>query len=468
MRRIALVILTAVILWPGAVSGHEVPDDVRIRTFLKPEGNRMRILVRIPANALIDILFPTLPQSDWLDLKQIDGFAAAGAKVWVADLLSLYEGDDPLPEPQVLAVRISRSNDASFNTFQEALKHVNGNRLPSQTLLLLNNASVDALLETPIHSAYSDFSFEPNFARVGVRVTTKLAFLPPDGGVQQFEYEGDSVPFHLNPSWRQAVVHFIKAGSEHYLEETDYLLFLLCVALVFRRFQAVATFLAAFAAAQSFALITFFGLAPSAPWIPLLCGVLIAAAIVYVGIEAIVAVPAEDKPWPVAVGTGLIFGSGFWFGLQPVIQFGGVHGLASLLAFNAGIVLTEISALALLALAMQCLLRFSSAPRVAAIIAAAIAVRISWHRMLDRAHTLSLVPFSFPLMNPAAFTLAAMAVAAALAALAYRLWRSYLFRISGTTLAGSSELAGWRAESARTVPKEAIRARGRSDVVRFT
>jgi HupE / UreJ protein len=468
MRRAALVILATLILWPVTVSSHEVPDDVRIRTFLKPEGDRMLILVRIPANALIDILFPTLQESDWLDLKQIDGFAAEGAKVWVADLLSLYEGDNALPEPQLLAVRMSRSNDASFNTFREALKHLNGSRLPSQTLLLLNNASVDALLETPIQSAYSDFSFQPNFARVGVRVTTTLAFLPADGGVRQFEYEGDSEAFHLNPSWRQAVVHFIEAGSAHYVQQTDYLLFLLCVALVFRRFRALVPFSMAFAAAQSFALIGSFGLAPSAPWIPLLCGVLIAASIVYMGIEAIVAGTADDKQWALAVGTGLIFGSGFWFGLQPVIQFGGVHRLASLLAFNAGIAMSEIFALALLVAAVQCLLRFSSAPRVAAIIAAAIAVRISWHRMLDRAHTLSLVPFSFPVMNPAAFTLAAMAASAALAALAYRLWRSYRFRVNGAATDGSWKLAGWQTGSGRTLPEEAIRPQGSSNVVRST
>ena len=426
MKRAALVTLAALMLCPLAVSGHEVPDDVKIRTFLKPEGDRMLILVRIPANALIDILFPTLPESDWLDLKQIDGFASEGANVWVADLLSVYEDGRLLPKPQLLAVRVSRSNDASFNTFQEALNHVNGSRLPSHTLLLQDNAMVDALLETPIHSPHSDFWFQPNFARVGVRVTTTLAFLPPDGGVRQFEYEGDAEKFPLNPRWRQAVVHFIKAGSGYYFHETDYLLFLLCVALVFRSLRLLASFLAATVVAQSFALIGAFGLAPSVLWIPFLCGVLIAVAVVYMGIEAIVAGTADGKSWGVAIGAGLILGSGFWFGLEPVIQFGGVHRLTSVLAFNAGIAMSEICTLALLVAAVR-FLRFSNAPRVVAIIAAAIAVHISWHRMIDRAHTLSLVPFTFPVMNPAAFTLAAMAATAVLAGLAYRLWQSYQF-----------------------------------------
>ena len=204
MKRIALTVLGALLLWPIPASAHDVPDDVRIRIFLKPEGDRMLILVRIPASALIDILFPARPESDWLDLRQIDGFALEGAKVWVADLLSIDEDGNPLPAPRVIAARISRGTDASFNTYQRALQHVTGDRLPPDTLLTQDQASVDALLEAPIQSVHSDFSFEPRFARVGVRVTTNLAFLSPNGEIEQFEYEGDPETFHLNPTRNQA------------------------------------------------------------------------------------------------------------------------------------------------------------------------------------------------------------------------------------------------------------------------
>jgi hypothetical protein len=423
MKRLILLALAPLLLWPMSAAGHEVPDDVKIRVFLKPQNRRMLILVRIPANALIDILFPMLPQSDWLDLRQIDGFAAEGAKVWIADLLSIYEGENALAEPDLLAVRISRSNDASFNTFQEALKHINGERLPVHTLLLPDNASVDALLETPIRSMSSDFSFRPNFARVGVRVTTTLDFLPANGGVRQFEYEGDAEAFHLDPTWRQYVGHFIWAGSSHYLGETDYLLFLLCVALVFERFHSLASFLAAFAAAQSAALVFCFAREPSAPWVPLLCGVLMSAAIVYVGVESIVAGAFGNKSWPIAVSAGVIFGWGFWFGLQPVIEFGGVHRIASLLAFDGGALAAEFSALTLLAIGVRYLLRFSSYPRAVEIIAASIVVHVAWHRLLDRARTVSLVPSNFPVLKPAAISLMMMAAITLLAAYAYRWWR---------------------------------------------
>ena len=88
--------------------------------------------------------------------------------MWIADLLSLQEGKEDLPEPAIRAVRISRSNDASFNTFPEALKHINDTPLPSHTLLQINDASVDALLETPIRSENSEF-FVPAQFRAGWR-----------------------------------------------------------------------------------------------------------------------------------------------------------------------------------------------------------------------------------------------------------------------------------------------------------
>ena len=96
-----------------------------------------------------------------------------------------------------------------------------------------------------------------------------------------------------------------------------------------------------------------------------LWGVLIAAAIVYMGIEAIVAGATDDETvWGLRLLRDSSSARDFGLALEPVIQFGGVHRLASVLAFNAGIVISYIFALALLVVAVKFLLRFSSAPRV--------------------------------------------------------------------------------------------------------
>jgi hypothetical protein len=397
MKHIIFAGLALLFLCPKVASAHDVPDDVRIKIFMKPENQKMRILVRMPANALIDILFPTLPDSSWLDLREIDGFALEGAKVWIADLLSIREADNLLSTPQVIAVRVSRANDASFSTFPQAMQHVNGDRLPLDTLLSQDQAVVDALLETPIQSDRSAFYFEPRFARVGVLVTTNLAFLSAGDQARIFEYEGDPEPFALSPGWKDALGRLFQEGFSHFWNEADYLLFALCVALVFKELRSSLSFVAAFVAAQSFALIgSAFGMKFSMPWTSLLWGVLIEAAIVFMAIEAIVAGDSTDKRYEIGLATGLVFGSGQWFGLEPTIQFGGLHRLESAVAFEAGILICCLFSLAVFVIAMKCLLRFCGVPSVAVILVAAIVVRISWHRMLDRAHALSLVPIKLP------------------------------------------------------------------------
>src|SRR6185436_16122295 len=160
--------LAALLSWTSIMSAHEVPDRVQIGVFLKPEQRRMLMLVRMPANALIDFLLPTLEGGNWLDLANADAVAAEGARVWIADMLSIYENGAALPKPQLLAVRLSRTNDPSFATFQDALNRVKGAPLPADTLVLQEEVTVDALLEAPIASMQSRFSFEPRFARLGV------------------------------------------------------------------------------------------------------------------------------------------------------------------------------------------------------------------------------------------------------------------------------------------------------------
>src|SRR6516225_1439151 len=167
MKRFGLILALA---FPMLAFAHDVPDEVRIRAFLKPEGGQMRILVRIPANALIDILFPTLPDSPWLDLNRAGGFAEEGARTWVAPLVGLYEDDKRLLEPNVIAVRMTQMPDGDFATYEKALQHIHRDRSSGDGLFTQDEAAVDVELSTPIRSELSNFSIEPRFARVGVRV----------------------------------------------------------------------------------------------------------------------------------------------------------------------------------------------------------------------------------------------------------------------------------------------------------
>src|SRR5580693_501101 len=242
MSRRLLVIIAALMFWPSAVSAHDVPDRVKIDVFVKPENDHLLILVRMPANALIDFLLPTLPDGNWVDLKNADSTAVAGANVWIADMLSLYEDGNALARPQVLAVRLSRVNDPSFTTFQDALNRVNGAPLPIDTFVLQDQVTVDALLQTPVNSVDSSFSFEPRFARLGVVVDTTVGFLPPGGGLRRFQYQDDPETFELDPGRGHAIMRFVRAGLAHYFGDTDYLLVTMCIALLFAHLRLLLPF----------------------------------------------------------------------------------------------------------------------------------------------------------------------------------------------------------------------------------
>ncbi len=410
MKRACLTILAALLLWPALASAHDVPDVVRISILLKAENGRMRMLVRVPANAFIDFMFPMF-EDGGLDLTQADAVAADGAQVWIADILPLFENGAAIPRPTVLKTRISRMNDPFFNSFDDALSHMDAPRLAPDTYVTQDQAAVDALLETPITSASSVFSYEPRFGRLGVLVYSTLTFLAPDGEVRKFFYEGDPDTFALNPGRGYVVRHFLQAGFAHYFTDTIYLLFAVSVALVFRRVRALLPFVAALVAAESVALIVFLGVMPSAPWIPVIAAALIAAATTYMGIEAIVA--GDGARVSLAIGAGLILGSSFWCALQPNLQFAGSHQLASALGFSAGVVSSELLAVAAAIAAAAILLRLSRAPRAIVVIAAAVVIHIAWRRMLDRIDAFSLVPASAPPVNMA--VLAAIGIAAAAA-----------------------------------------------------
>ena len=157
--------------------------------------------------------------------------------------------------PRVVEVRASLPSDKSFASYEEALAHVTGPRLPDNTELYWNQGLLDVLFEYPIRSDSSEFSIHPKLERLGLRTVTVLRFLPPGGAVRAFEFHGDPGLVRLDPRWHQAALRFVEAGFFHILDGTDHLLFLLCLVIPFRRFRALVLIVTAFTVAHSITLI---------------------------------------------------------------------------------------------------------------------------------------------------------------------------------------------------------------------
>jgi hypothetical protein len=388
-------ILVALMLWPpGAALAHEIPAQVTAQVFVKPEAQRLRLLVRAPLAAMRDVEFPKRGPG-YLDLGRMEPALRQAASVWILDSVRLFEDRHPL-DGRVAAVRVSLPSDGSFRGYPEALARLAGPPLPVETELYWNQALIDVALEYPIRSERSELSIEPAFGRLGLRVTTVVRYLPPGGAERAFEFASDPGLVRLDPRWHQAALRFVQLGFVHILEGTDHLLFLVCLVIPFRRIRTLVAVVTAFTLAHSVTLIASAAdLAPSALWFPPLIETLIAASIVYMAAENIIG-PSLQRRWLVAFGFGLVHGFGFSFALRESLQLAGSHLLASLLSFNVGVEAGQLVVLAVLVPALTALFRFVVPERIGTILLSAVAMHTAWHWMAERAGRLRQFRFAWP------------------------------------------------------------------------
>ena len=427
---VAICLLGLCLLGTAArVSAHEIPNDVTVQTFFKPENQRLRLLVRVPLIAMRDMDYPKVGprNSELLDLARADKTLRDAATLWVADFLSVYEDDQKLPYPAVASVRASLQSDRSFTSYDEALAHVTGARLPDNTEFPWSQGLLDILFEYPIHSERSRFSIDPKFARLGIRTVTVVRFLPPGGAVRAFELPGDPGLVHLDPSWYQAAFQFVKLGFEHILDGTDHLLFLFCLVIPLRRIKPLVAVITSFTVAHSITLFaSAYNFAPDALWFPPLIETLIAASIVYMALENIAGAKIQRR-WLITFGFGLVHGFGFSFALRQTLQFAGSHLLTSLFSFNVGVELGQLLVLAITIPALILLFRYVVDERMGTIILSALVAHTAWHWLTDRYATLRQYRFEWPTID-ALFLLNVIRWAMALVALAGAWWLFGLIR----------------------------------------
>jgi len=404
------------------LDAHDIPRDVTVQAFAKPEGQSFKLLVRVPLKAIMDIEFPR-KERDFVDLERVDQSLRDASMIWLARKIELLEDDTALPEPRILSTRIALESDRSFASYEEALAHVTGPALRNDVSIFWEQGLLDVLFEYPIRSDRSHFSIHMAFDRLGIRVVTALRFMPP-GVVRAYELEGDAGLVPLDPRWTQAVLRFVKLGFFHILDGTDHLLFLFCLVIPFRRIWTLVPIVTAFTVAHSITLIAAaYQYAPGALWFPPLIETLIATSIVYMALENI----ATDSPrrrWLITFLFGLVHGFGFSFGLQHTLQFAGSHLLTSLLSFNIGVELGQLLVLVLMVPALGLLFRYVVAERMGTIILSAIVAHTAWHWMTDRYAVLQQFPWPEITAADAASAIRWLMLAIVLVAGAYLLGRA--------------------------------------------
>ena len=414
LRRVTIRLVLAALatlawlLPPAPAAAHEIPRSLTVQTYVKPDGDRLHVLVRLPLTAMRDMQFPE--RDGMLDIERVQPDLLEAIARWILPTLAITEDGQPLGTPTIAAVRVSLPSDRSFASYAEAHAHVTAApdyspRLPWQQALL------DMGIEYRIRNAGARFAIRPGFERLGLEVVTAIRFVDGER-VRAFELHGDPGVVPLDPRWHQAAWHFVKLGFAHILDGIDHLLFLFCLVIPFRKLRPLILVVTAFTVAHSITLIaSALGFAPDGLWFPPLVETLIAASIVYLALENILTKEPSAHRWAVAFVFGLVHGFGFSFALRETLQFAGSHLLTSLLAFNVGVEIGQVLVLLVCVPVLQ--LFFRAVPeRMGVIVLSALVAHTAWHWLEDRWSALR----EYPLPMPSAIGLLRAAIAVLLVA----------------------------------------------------
>ena len=370
-----------------------VPETVSIKAFARLEGPQLELLVRVPLAAIRDIQFPTRGDAADLDLVALKSMLPGAARYWVASRFEVLDGGVPLPKPQVAETRISISADQSFDSYQRAAARLGAPDLPEDERVFWEQVWFDIRFLYPLSSTRPAIAIDPMLDALGVRVSTDLTYVRSDGTTRTFSFEGNPGLIVLEPRWTDAVKQFLARGARFVMRNAEFLLFLFCLALPFRRYRYLFPSVVTFAGSFVLALVaTASGFAPTEQWFPPLTELLVAVAILLAAGSNIAGRVTPRRRALFSLGTGFVFGFSAALHLGTTLQFGGSHPATSTVAFGAGIVIAVAATLALLVPTLSLVFSFARVEHLERIIVSALAADTAWGWLTDRWAQLRRVP----------------------------------------------------------------------------
>ena len=382
-------VLLALTLQAG-LGAHDIPDEIVLQSYVKPEQNRLQVLLRIPLLAVADANLPK-DGTGYLAMPYLDPALREAANQISNGIIFLEDGER-LANYELGGARISLPSDQSFNSYDSAVSSVRGPKLPDATQVYYNQGFLDLELHFPIRSQDSNFSMRVLFGRgMANRTATYINFIRPDGGVREFRMHDDTSLVRLDPRIHEAAWVFLTAGFYRFLDGLDHLLFVVVLAIPYRRARDLVKPIGAFAIAHSITLaLAGAGVVTADTWFGPTIGALMALSIVYVAIENAIAAgrPAPNgvlaHRWIVALVFGLAHGFGFAIALRETLQFAGSHPIAALLAYNVGLELGTVIILAIAVPAFNLLFAQAVPERAGIIVSSVLAGHVGWHWMTER------------------------------------------------------------------------------------
>lgn len=281
------------------------------------------------------------------DPEGLGSFAADGLR-FVVDDQRLQGGVE-----QVRVHRVGAQPD--FATLDEAKAAFKaGEAVPDPTSpLYVGDAVVDLVLRYRSDASISSYTVSSTLdpGLPGQEDTANLILDYGAGGTQVFRARGLlGEPVGISRSAFSAVFTFVKEGVRHILEGADHVLFVLCLVLGATRLKSLVWRITGFTIGHSVTLTAgFFGFVPSGSWFIPSVETGIALSIIYAAAIAVAVMPGpspagrERNMFLVTLAIGLLHGLGFSFVLHNILQVDSPDIWLSLLAFNVGVEIGQLS-----------------------------------------------------------------------------------------------------------------------------
>ena len=385
-----IALLLAAVALPAMLRAHDVPNEIDIQAFVRPGGTGLQVLLRVPLLAITDTNLPK-DGTGYLAMRYLDP-ALRDAAGQVASGVSFSENDERLARFEVVNARISLPSDQSFASYDTAVAHVRGPKLPDTTQLYYNQGYLDLELNYPIASVASDFGVQMLLGKgVANQTVTFVTYVAPNGRPHTFQLLNQTDVIHLDPSAFEAARVFLSTGFFAFIDGIEHLLFIVVLILPYRRVRDLMAPVASFGAAHTIMLLlAAAGLTPAGVWFQTAVGITVAFSIVYVAIENSLGVNLRRR-WLVAALFGLVHGISFAFALRDSLQFAGGHGTAALLSFNLGLELGLAIILAIAAPLFTLLFTQTIPERAGVITVSVLAGHSAWHWAADGVAALQLM-----------------------------------------------------------------------------
>jgi HupE / UreJ protein len=377
------VVFLAVLALPrwALANGSDLPPEVVLQGFVKPEDGRIQLLLRLPLSLLANFS-PPKRGPGYLELDRINTTLRQVAAATGRQIELSVDGKTLAPTTREL--RLSLSSDRSFASYASALAHLQGPPLPADTDLFWNQGFLDLRFEYQVPSPSPNIWIRANVPELGNRLKLRLEYLPIGEPARSLEIAGDAGWIPLNPRWYDAAWLFVKGGFADAFT-LERFLFILCLVAPFRRFSALLAIVVAYTALQALTLTAAAGGAladAEIGWLPLLFITVYAAAVLLLAIGNL-AVPRLRARYFIASVVGAFAGFGLGRLLTDASPFMGTHPLVAVVAFNVGVALGVVACLIVAFVALRLLFSTPLGPLLGVIVVSALLGHASWHWMID-------------------------------------------------------------------------------------